>query len=66
MFDDYLFKRFMQQEHPKTQVFNLNPNIVNNIDYLIGGSTITKREEKIESLYWYEPKLIEDLKERLK
>lgn len=66
MFDDYLFKRFMQQEHPKTQVFNLNPNIVNNIDYLIGGSIISKREEKIESLYWCEPELIEDLKERLK
>lgn len=66
MFDDYLFKRFMQQEHPNSKVFKLAPNLVNNIDYLIGGSIISKREEKIESLYWYEPELIEDLKERLK
>lgn len=65
MFDDYLFKRFMQQEHPKTKVFNLSPNIVNNIDYLIGGSTIVKREEKIEGLYWDEPELIEKLKSQL-
>lgn len=65
MFDDWLFKQFMFKKHPEEEILNVAPNLVNNIDYLIGGSTISKREEKIESLYWDESKLIEELKEKM-
>ena len=52
--DDSLFKEFIQQKHFREYITNLNPNIVNHIDYLIGGSQINKDrgEEKRDAFYW--------------
>lgn len=65
MFDDWLFKKFMIHNHPEEVVMNEAPNLVNNIDYLIGGSILSARKEKIVSMYWNEPELIEELKKKL-
>lgn len=65
MFDDSLFKSFMQEKHPDDYVFNVNPNLVENIDYLIGGSTLSKRDKIIKSKFFKETKLIEELKSKL-
>ena len=64
-FDDFLFKEFMMDKHPEDDVLNVVPNLVNHIDYLIGGSTQFKREELIVSKYWEEPELIDKLKKEL-
>ena len=52
--DDSLFRQFIQQKHSREYVLNLKPNIVNHIDYLIGGSQINKDrgQEKIDAFYW--------------
>lgn len=65
-YDDYLFKSFMESEHPDMEVYNLAPNIVDHIDYLIGGSSLCDRKELMKSKYFKEPKLIEDLKKELR
>ena len=65
MFDDYLFKSFMEEKYPDMEVLNLAPNMVDHIDYLIGGSTLVKRKEKMVSRYFEEPELVEELKNRL-
>jgi hypothetical protein len=36
--DDSFFKEFIDKYYSKTDVINLNPNLVDHIDYLIGGS----------------------------
>lgn len=66
-FDDSLFREFMIQCKPKNLVLNLLPNIVDNIDFLIGGSLINYlREEKdVGALYFRDRDLIEKLKEEL-
>ena len=66
MFDDYLFKSFMTEKHPDAAVLNIVPNLVNNIDYLIGGSILSERKEKIHAIYWEEPELIKELENKLK
>ena len=36
--DDSFFKAFIDERYPDIDVVNLNPNLVDHIDYLIGGS----------------------------
>lgn len=64
-YDDSIFKIFMEDEHPNEKAINIIPNLVNHIDYLIGGSVANKRDKIIESLYWEEPELVENLKQQL-
>lgn len=64
--DDFIFRHFLQTEKPGIQAYNVAPNLVNHIDYLIGGSQVhTFRNSNPVSLFWEEPDLIENLKERL-
>ena len=58
MFDDYLFKEFLKEKHSNDIGLNVYPNLVENIDFLIGGSTLVKREEMMVSEYFMEPSLV--------
>lgn len=65
-YDDSLFMEFMQERHSNDFVYNIKPNIVNHIDYLIGGSVVNKiRSKDATSLYWEEPDIIKELEVRL-
>ena len=66
--DDTLFWIYMQDFSKETSVINCVPNLVDHIDYLIGGSVANKiRERKIvRSSYWEEPELVNELERRLK
>lgn len=67
--DDYWFKKYVQDRYRNQLiVMNLDPNIVDHVDYLIGGSLINPRREKpvYRARYWYEEDVIDDLKLWLK
>ena len=66
-FDDTLFRFFMMAKYPNMIVHNLCPNIVDNVDYLLGGSLINYRKKdcNVNSLYFAEPELIEELSGKL-
>lgn len=65
--DDSVWKLFITKNHPSDDAQNLIPNIVDHIDYLIGGSIINKEREGIRKGYRFEePEVVEELKERLK
>lgn len=66
--DDTLFWIYLQDFSDVKQVVNCVPNLVDHIDYLIGGSVTNKiRERKIvRSSYWEEPELVNELERRLK
>ena len=63
-FDDSFFHEYLK-EYYNGKILNLNPNLVDNIDYLLGGSIINNRKEIIKSKYFNEPELIENLKSQL-
>lgn len=65
--DDYAFRIFVKNYKVGTQVYNCAPNIVNHIDYLIGGSIVNKTRGKrlVTSLFWEDDNIIEDLKTAL-
>lgn len=64
-YDDTLFNEFIKTKYPDLKGYNIRPNLVNHIDYLIGYSSITGRGEIITALYWDEPELVYQLKQNL-
>ena len=65
--DDEAFKEFLKLKHPEMRVYNLAPNPVNHVDYLLGGSLVNNQREKIAvSLFWEEPEIITALEQKLK
>jgi hypothetical protein len=66
-YDDAAFKQFVETYYPDIKVYNINPNIVNHVDYLLGGSTLHPRgDTDVTSIYWNEPQLIQKLIRRLR
>lgn len=64
--DDWFWRRFLLECNPYIDVLNLNPNLVDHIDYLIGGSLInTQRTKDMRAVYFKDKDLVEDLKTKL-
>ena len=67
-FDDTLFRAYVTTLYKDKLVYNIHPNIVDNIDYLIGGSLINYMRDKdinVSSIYFEEKDLAEELKHSL-
>lgn len=66
-YDDSFFRDFLIEKHKGIRALNLAPNLVNHIDYLIGGSSINPtRRDLAVSAFWQDDDLVEDLKTKLK
>lgn len=62
--DDWWFKKYIQEKYKGIKfIVNLDPNIVDHIDYLMGGSIINPQRNKpiYRARYWYEEDVIEDV-----
>ena len=66
-YDDSVFKEFMETFYPDMKVKNLIPNLVDHIDYLLGGSIANNNriKKQVRSLYWEDYDLIEQLEKSL-
>lgn len=67
-FDDTIFREYCREHYiEKYIVYNLKPNLVDHIDYLIGGSIAnSQRKDKITAAaYFEEPERVEELKDKL-
>ena len=63
---DVLFREYLYSKYPDMTVLNLAPNIVNHVDYLLGGSIINvERIQDVGSLFWEEPDLIDELRYKI-
>lgn len=64
--DDTIFRHFLIDRHGRETVTNLAPNIVNHIDYMIGGSAINQwRGHLAMSDLWEDSSIISKLKQQL-
>ena len=64
--DDWMFKEFMKYVYSSIIVLNLSPNLVQHIDWLIGGSSICDRDSKsVISQYWNEDYLVKEFEHEL-
>ena len=65
--DDTLFHLFVEDYYPDMKVLNLVPNIVDHVDYLIGGSIINsiRPEKETHAAYFEEEILVKNLEKLL-
>lgn len=66
-YDDTLFREFMINEYPEYQCVNIYPNLVDHVDYLLGGSLVNQDfpvERRAE--YFIEQYLVKDLEMNLR
>ena len=66
-FDDAFFKEYVVTLRPSTTVINLKPNLVDHIDYLIGGTTINeqRKDGKVSSGYFNDNDLVYELRGKI-
>ena len=65
-YDDSMFMFFLEAEHKGMQITNYSPNLVDNVDYLIGGSLVNKnRSDEVKALYFKDHEVVEQLERKL-
>lgn len=65
--DDWAFKIYLKEFHKDCKAINLAPNLVDHIDYLIGGGSGKKpRMHPVRSQYFEDDYLVEELSWQLK
>lgn len=65
--DDTFFREFLQMRHGTEQFYNAKPNLVEHVDWIIGGSILSPyREFYARAYYWDDDELIEELKKEVK
>lgn len=64
--DDYLFHEYFRNNHRKDKARNIAPNLVEHVDWLLGGSVAnTWREKQARSALWNEPESVDRLAEEI-
>lgn len=65
--DDTFFHEYMNTQHGYETAFNLKPNLVEHVDWLLGGSSLQKWRDYIARAEFFEDKdLVDELRERIK
>lgn len=66
-YDDSFFRFFLNQYYEKIKVTNLDPNIVDHVDYLLGGSVINQKrsQDNVSSIMWDEPERTQALYDKI-
>ena len=64
--DDTFFHEFLQCCHPTEIVENVKPNLVEHVDWIIGGSTLQWRDYIAKAEFWDDEDLIAALRARIK
>ena len=67
-FIDAFFMYFLQEKYPNLRMRNVSPNLVDHIDYMLGGSTINSAKVTLDrrASFWTEEDVVEGLERRLK
>lgn len=66
-YDDTFWRDFMLERHADMTVTNLAPNIVDHVDYILGGSVINvgRNKEQYRAAYWEDEDLVDELAKKV-
>lgn len=65
--DDTFYHEYMNCRHPYETALNLKPNLVEHVDWLLGGSSLQKWRDYIARAEYFEDQdLIDELRDRIK
>lgn len=65
--DDVIFRIYMESYHTNDKILNLAPNLVDHVDYLLGGSMVNRQRtmKNVRSLYWEEDYIVDELAKQI-
>lgn len=64
--DDFIFHKYFEIKHGHETARNIAPNLVDHVDWLIGGSLVSEwREHIVRAEFWEEPELVSELARKL-
>lgn len=63
--DDWAFRLFIKAFHKDEPALNLAPNLVDHVDYLIGGGSGGKRKEQVRAQYFKDIDVVKELEEQI-
>ncbi len=63
--DDWAFRQYLNAFHKEDKALNLAPNLVDHIDYLLGGGSGGKRNRSARALYFNDTELIKELEVKI-
>ena len=65
--DDWCFRQYLKEFHPDCVALNIVPNLVDHVDYLLGGGTGVKdREKPVRAQYWTDDDVVKKLEQKIK
>ena len=65
-YDDYFYYQFLKLYFPNDKMYNMKPNIVDHIDYLLGGTTGKRKNKPVRSEYFEDLDLVKELEREIK
>ena len=65
-YDDWFFYKFLEEEFPIDYMYNLKPNLVDHIDYLLGYTTGTRSKSQVRAEYFEDLDLVKMLERNIK
>lgn len=63
--DDWAFRQYINTFHKNIQGYNIKPNLVDHIDYLIGGTVLQKDNREARAQYFEDDYLVKELENSL-
>ena len=64
--DDWAFRTWLKEFHKDVLAINIAPNLVDHVDYLVGGGTGKKaREKPVRAQYWKDFDVIAELEQKI-
>ena len=65
--DDWFFRNFLFERHSDMWVLQLDPGLVEHVDWLIGGTTINQQRswKQTRAAFWEDEELVRELEEKL-
>ena len=66
-YDDYFFQEYIKTYYPTIEVLNLKPNLVDHIDYLLGGTLVDKwrKDYQVRAAWFEDLDLVEELERKM-
>ena len=64
--DDWAFRLWLKEFHRDDRALNISPNLVDHVDYLVGGGTGKKvRKVQVRAQYWTDHDVVAELEQKI-
>ena len=63
--DDWAFRLYLSNFHKTDRALNATPNLVDHVDYLLGGGSGGQRPKPVRAQYWTDADVVEELESKI-